>query len=134
MKRRLLNFLTMLSLLLCVAVLAVAVRGQWVAGGATFGPQNDRFTFRFTWRDGNLYTYFCPGHVTRFSLDGPRAHFGGIRCARGHSPGGVPVFSATTSQLHVWAAGLLLAVAPAWEGRRRLRERRRPPGTCAFCG
>ena len=135
MKRRLFNLLTLVSLLLGVAVVAPALWGHFVSGGATFGPQGDRLSWRFTWRDGRLYTYFCPGYVTRFSLEGPSATFAGVHYARGQSPEGIPIVSATMTQGHVWAAGLLLAVAPAlWVGRRLRDTRHRPPGTCPGCG
>jgi len=124
-----------LSLLLFVAVVAVAVRGQFFSGGSTFGPQDDRLSLRFTWRDGRLYTYLCPGYVTHFTLVGPSTTFAGVHCARGHSPDGTPIVSANMTQGHVWAAGLLFAIAPALWAHRRLRHlRRRPPGTCPECG
>ena len=135
MKRRLLNGLTLLSLLLCLAVVGVAVRGQFVSGGATFGLHNERVSCRFTWRDGRVFAYYCPGYVTRFSIESPGVSFGGGQCARGFSPEGLPVVVATLSQGHVWGAAALLAVAPALYARRRLRDlRRRPPGTCPACG
>ena len=132
--RRLLNFFCALSLLLCLAALGVALRGL-ASGGATFGPQSDRLSWRFTWRDGRLYTYFCPGTVYEFSLDGLRYSVAGVRYASGHAPGGAtPVFSASMSQAHVWAAAVLFAVVPTLRARRLLRDRRHPPGTCRGCG
>jgi hypothetical protein len=134
-KRRLLNVLTALSLLLFAVTAGVALRGQFLSGGSTFGPQNDRLSCRLTWRDGRLYSYYCPGYVPRFSINGPQASFAGVSCARGQSPDGIPIVVATMSQAHVWAAALLFSVAPALHARRRLREpRRRPPGTCSRCG
>ena len=135
MRRRLLDFLAALSLLLCLAALAIALRGLG-SGGATFGPQNGRLSWRFTWRDGRLYTYFCPGTVYEFSLDGRRFSFAGVRIASGRAPGGTtPVFSASMHQAHVWAAVVVFAVVAVLRARRVFRDRRRPPpGTCRRCG
>ena len=131
MLRRLLNLLAAMSLVLCVAVVAVAVRGRFASGGATFGPQNGRISWRFTWRDGNLYTYYCPGSIRQFSLGGPAGSVAGVRWARGRSPEGLPIVSATMPQPHVWGAAVLLAVAPraapAHSARRLPRLRLRPP-------
>jgi hypothetical protein len=135
MIRRLPNVLAALSLLLCLAAVGVALRGSY-SGGATFGPQNQRLSLRFTWRDGRLFAYYCPGYAPRFDVDGPAASFGGVYCARGRSPGGLPIVVAGTSQAHVWGAGLLLGAVPALAACRRLRDarRRRRPGSCLDCG
>jgi hypothetical protein len=133
MKRGLVNLLTLLSLLLCLAALGVALRGT-LSDGSTFGPQDDRFSLRFTWRDSSLYVYWCGGAPATFSLYSPSHHVAGVRWSRGFAPGGLPVVAATVPQLHVWASGVLLAIPPALYLRRRLRERRRVPGICAACG
>lgn len=134
-KRRLLNLLTFLSLLVCATALGVAIRGEFISRGETFGPQNDRVSWRFTWRQGQLFTYFCPGYVTQFSLYTPGWSLAGVHVARGFSPGGQPLVVASMTQAHVWVACLAFAVAPALYVRRRLREALRPPpGLCAACG
>jgi hypothetical protein len=94
MKHRLFNLLALLSLLGCLAVAGLAVRGQFASAGATFGPQNDRITWRFMWRDDGLYTYYGPGYVTSFSLYIPPASFAGTTWTRGHSADGVPIVTA----------------------------------------
>ena len=134
MKCRLLNLLAFLSLLGCPAVAGVATWGQFVSGGATFGPQNQRVTCRCPWRDGRVYAYYTPGYVTWFSGTGPSGSLAGVTWARTTSPQGVPVFIAGLTPAHVWGAALLLAAAPVLYTRRRLRDRRPGPGRCAACG
>ena len=135
MKRLLFNLLALLSLALLVLTLGTAVRGQFFSGGGTFGPQNDRFTCRVSWRAGRVYSYFSPGYVTYFSLYAPGTSLAGVHFNRGTTPDGLPIVGATASPAHAWAAAALFAVAPALYVRRRLRERRRrPPGTCPVCG
>lgn len=134
MKRRLFNFLAFLSLPGCVALAGVAAWGQFVSGGATFGPQNQRLTCRCTWRDGRVYAYYTPGYVTWFSGTGPSGSLAGVMWARTISPQAAPIFIAGATPAHVWAAALLFAVAPALYARRQLRDRPPGPGTCAACG
>ena len=105
MKRRLLNLLALVSLALFVATAAVAVRGQFFSRGSTFGPQNDRVTWRVNWRDGRIYSYFSPGYVTQFSIYAPGASIAGIFVNRGNTPDGLPIFVATASPAHVWGIG-----------------------------
>ena len=134
MTRRLFNLVAFLSLPGCVAAVGVAVWGQFVSGGATFGPQNQRLTCRCTWRDGRVYAYYTRGYVTWFSGTGPSGSLAGVMWARTTSPQGAPIFIAGATPAHVWAASLLLAAPPALYLRRRLRGPRRPPGACPACG
>ena len=134
MRRRLFNVAALLSLLGCLAVAGLAVRGQFASRGATFGPQNDRLTWRFMWRDDGLYTYYAPGYVTSFSLYIPAASFAGTTWSRGHSADGIPIVTAKFAPAHVWALAALLAVAPGLYAVRRSRDARFRPGTCPRCG
>jgi hypothetical protein len=135
MKRRLLDILTALSLLLCVAVTAVAVRGQFVSRGSTFGPQNSRVTWRFSWRDGYLSTWFGRGYVTYYSIPGEQHNLAGLIYARGSSFDGIPIVILAMQQSQVWVLLLVTGAVPAMYLRRRLRERRRRlPGGCPTCG
>jgi hypothetical protein len=135
MTRRLLNLLTLLSLLVWLPLAAVAVTGQFFTGGRTFGPQRDSLTCRFTWRDGRLNAYYGPGYVTQYASDSDSFELAGISLSRGRTPDGkLSITAIGLPQTHVWAALLLLSLPPAFCLRRRLRDRRTAPGTCARCG
>jgi hypothetical protein len=132
-RRFLLNLATALSLLVFLSAATLAIDGQFFSGGQTFGPQNNNFTLRCSWRQGQVWAYYCPGYVTQWSLSNGLS-FAGVDFRHGPSPQGLPVVALTMPQAHVWGAAALAAVAPALHVRRRLRERPRPPGVCGACG
>ena len=134
MTRRLFNLLAAVSLLLSTAFVFIAGWGQFVSGGSTFGPQNDGVSCRFTWRDGRLSMYYCPGTVPVFSLNSATVSLAGVHVSRGRSAAGAPITAASMTQAHVWAAGVVFAVAPAVWLWRRSTKRSRTPGRCATCG
>jgi hypothetical protein len=125
MTRRMLNLLTVLSLLLCVAACADSVR---IGGGSRVLVRHDfgRRAARVEVSKGNLYVH---GEVT-----GPERYvypqvfvqrgFAGFTYGRGTlgSWAGVPVWFVT-----LVLAGIGLS---SW----RLARRRRAPGLCRACG
>jgi hypothetical protein len=149
MRRRLFNFLTALSLALCVAMLVLWARSQWVADryegaraavGAVDGdlivvwnrgddgmevPPEARGYHAGTVNDTLLALglLFTADRQTGWEL-------GGI--AYRHAVGG------GTRMVYApcWLLAALLAVAPAaWAaGRLRRRLRKTPPGHCPRCG
>jgi hypothetical protein len=136
MKRRLFNLLALLSFVLLVATVGVAVRGQFFSGGGnTFGPQNDTFTWRVSWRGDRVYTYWSPCYVTQFSIYAPGTTFVGVQVNRGNTRDGSPIVIATASPVHVWTLAALLAFLPLVYAGRRVRAARTPaPGACPRCG
>ena len=132
--RRMVNLATLVSLLLFLPTAALALGGQFLSRGKTFGPQNDRFALRVSWRDGGVFAYACPGYVTHFSLNTPGWRLGRATVVRGLSPEKIPVVAASMPQAYVWAAAAASAILPALHLRRRRLEKRRPPGACRHCG
>jgi hypothetical protein len=113
----------------------IALYGQFVSRGATFGPQNELMSFRVGWRNGGFSAYWCRGTAYRWSASGPYGALAGAIYRRGYSSDGKPVYITAASQAHVWVLALVSAVAPALYVGRKVREPRRPrPGACARCG
>ena len=131
--RRLLNLATVVSALLFLPVASLAIGAQFFSDGQTFGPQNSRLTLRCSWRQGQLWAYYCPGYVTRWSLSNG-FHAAGVSVNHGPSPQGLPVVAVTMPQAYVWAAAVVATVAPALHVRRHYRDRPHPPGICRGCG
>jgi hypothetical protein len=149
MTRRLLNLLTGLSLLLCVAVVALWVRGgrqmadtfsgthvtvrslfggvvvAWGHGDGVPGYGSDTTAYRVTdpgdaW-EGLGALFARSGQDTRWTA-------AGIHHERRIGSGGTTLLLFTPS----WLLALLFGIPPATWGVRRFR--RRPPGECKVCG
>ncbi|HZN69002.1 MAG TPA: hypothetical protein VFB66_27225 [Tepidisphaeraceae bacterium] len=158
MKRRLLNLLTGLSLLLCAAVAAVALasyggevqirwpspgtrlvvsvsrgeilveRARSLIDGVGFNPHR-----RVTAGPARDFTAAVSGHVSRGAGSHSR-YAGGVQIGRVYRPSGFE-FVVVYVVVPVWL--LLLPLAPAWTpslwqfARARARQRR---GLCPSCG
>lgn len=159
MKRRLLNLLTALSLLLCVAVVAMWVRGLWVV---------DRFYRRTVHTNEAAHTtdswVFTSGrgvvsvirqrHVTDLANDPPRPYRGydtfspneirlvgdgfasklGFHWFRDSDLQLPPEFSLRGVRLPYWLFFVVTATPPALWARHALFRRRHRPGMCPACG
>jgi hypothetical protein len=146
MKRRLLNLLTFVSLLLCVAVVALWVRGYWVADGfATARSAGVSALGRLAL----LHSYgsqpeYAPGERGPARLDPDNLNVNLGIAFEGAPEWSVGAFSfrvrgdpaAGQAMLVVpsWAVALLTAVAPAAWAVRRYRRGRWGPGRCPKCG
>ena len=153
MKRRLLNLLTALSLLLCVALCALWVRTLWRQDVVRFpGRRHNLFTTpHVVWSatagrpywEGPAYESYEPnrkfaatfgpffGYSRRPAPGGSRhAALGFAYLSYLQPPPNACRF--TYIAVPLWAFVALSALMPAERLRRRLRRRR--VGTCAFCG
>jgi len=112
MRRRLLNFLTVLSLLLCVAVLALWVSRSEIQnvlrnGGGGFAGGSDVATYVFFVRNGWIGLGWTHSDLW---------FEGEIACP-------------------LWLMALVTAVLPAmWVVRRAVRRNSSRPGQCRTCG
>jgi len=130
MKRRLLNLLTVLSLLLCVAVV-----GLWAVPGSR--------SFTFGLRLGG-YAYFGRSFSDRLAFGVAREDLPALLYYYAHGranwPGGAggflyyrhPFARAVTGPY--WFVAVCFAALPALRGWRRFRPVPRPAGLCPACG
>jgi hypothetical protein len=146
MKRRLLNLLTVLSLLLCVAVAVLWVRGyrlqEYVAfssGGHSPAVGNYPGGIFLAW---NLNTRTAPGfsYLGYRYGDDPRrgAHrFGPFAYRNDRIPAASavqPTVVIRAVMFPTWFPLSLFAILFCWALRRSLLSRRRKPGLCSRCG
>ena len=146
MRRRLLNLLTTLSLLLCVAVAALWVRSYWRHDAWDWGTRTGRAgvdSFSGYLSAGRVdvppaalariprgnFVYSEPAARAAATMLKPNWSFGVIRGTRFHQPGQL---TATDVRVPHWLVALLAGIAPAVYGYRR--RRRPPPGYCRNCG
>ena len=146
MKRRLLNLLTILSLLLCVASCVLWVRSYWRRDAWDWGTGTGRAgvdSFRGYLSAGRVdvppaalagiprghVVYSEPAARAEATMLKPTWSFGVIRATRFHQRGRL---TATDVRVTHWLVALAAGVAPGvyWYRRRR----RPPPGCCPTCG
>jgi hypothetical protein len=133
-RRRLLEFLTVPSLLLCMAVLALAVRSYWRTDAAWYA--NERGTFGVNSETGRVLLVWGEGPFPPLGFD---AYSGPHRAPLWHGVKHLVVFRAFESgdqsravQVPHWFVAALAAVPPALWLRRRRADRRRA-GLCMRC-
>ena len=146
MKRRLLNLLTALSLLLCVAVVALWVRSYWRYYAWEWETRTGRAcvdSFRGYLSAGRVdvqpasmtgiprgyLVYSEPAARVEATVPKPNWSFGVIRGRWFDQPGGVTMMDVRVPH---WLVALAAGVAPGiyWYRRRP----RTPPGCCPNCG
>ena len=148
MTRRLLNLLTLLSLVLFLMTGALWVRSYWANRGRPGGFPGDEWIFRTGFVgsfEGRLAVEWCRqlGPPTRalgddafsaWGFQSPRWDFE-LRRYRGLD-GDNPNRQYTFLAVPHWFPMLLLAPLPAWCLRQAVRRRRRdkPAGFCVHCG
>jgi hypothetical protein len=160
MRRRLLNFLTALSLLLCVAVVALWVRGTAIMNAS--GCRNGRHSWCVGYDSGGVAVGHCPATPpvssggdaaywewnTAVPSSGPLAkaglEWGRVNVTRQTFVlSGLAVlgrlFQVPTPAQYVklpwWSLSALTATAPATRGLSAYRRRRRKhAGRCSQCG
>ena len=149
MTRRLLNLLTLLSLLLCVATVGLWVRNHWVADYILW---QQPFDLEMTTDDGRLRISFAPGSPA----DAPqRREWMSVPGTSGedwappgptplgfgffHGERGLPFYRNQSglfllAYVQLWFLAALFGSGPAVRAIRVLRRRRIRPGFCPACG
>jgi hypothetical protein len=134
-RRRLLDFLAVLSLLLCVAVVALGVRSYRRTDAAWYA--NERSTFGVNSETGRVLFVLGKGPFPPLGFD---TYSGRPQAPLWHGVKHLVVFRAFESgngswtvQVPHWFVAALAAAPPALWLRRRRADRRRA-GLCTRCG